>query len=73
MLNRVPRGYYVDPSGALKRERRGSSERRVPAEAYRGEERRNRMRRQSDLPDLDREHDELIADALLESPADSGR
>ena len=73
MSNQVPRGYYVDPLGALKRERRGSSERRVPAEAYRGEERRNKMRRQSDLPDLEREHDEMIEDALSEFAAEHGR
>ena len=73
MSNRIPRGYYVDPTGALKRERRGSSERRNPADAYRGEERRNKMRRQSDLPDLEREHEEMIEDALSEFAAEHRR
>ena len=60
----------MDPLGALKRERRGSSERRRPADAYHGEERRNMMRRQSDRLDLEREHDEMIEDALSEFAAE---
>ena len=68
--NRVPRGYYVDPSGALKRDRRRSSERRSLAEAVHGEERRNKMRRQSDRLDLEREHQEMIEDALSEFAAE---
>lgn len=71
--NRVPRGYYVDPSGALKRERRGSSERRNPGAVHAGEERRNKMRRQSDRLDLEREHHEMIEDALSEFAAEHKR
>lgn len=62
--NRIPRGYYLDPSGALKRERRRSSDRRGPAGLYPDEDRRNKMRRASDRLDLDHEHQEMIDDAL---------
>ena len=71
--NRVPRGYYVDPSGALKRERRRSSDRRSPGGVKSVEDRRNKMRRASDRLDLDREHHEMIEDALEEFVAEHQR
>ncbi len=71
--NLVPRGYYVDASGALKRERRRNSERRSPAAVHGGEDRRNRMRRKSDRPDLEQEHHEMIEEALSEFAAEHER
>lgn len=56
----------MDPSGALKRDRRGNAERRSPREAHSGEDRRNRMRRKTDRIDVEREHHDLIEDALEE-------
>ena len=66
MSNHVTRGYYVDPSGALKRDRRGTSERRSPVGAHSGEDRRNKMRRKTDRIDIEREHHDMIEDALKE-------
>ena len=66
MSSQVPRGYYVDNEGALRRDRRRSSERRSPLEAFRGEERRNKQRRKGDRVNLEREHHEMIAEALEE-------
>lgn len=66
MSSQVPRGYYVDAEGALRRDRRRSSERRDPVEAFSGEDRRNKQRRKGDRVNLDREHHEMIQDALEE-------
>lgn len=66
MSSQVPRGYYVDAEGALRRDRRRSSERRDPVEAFSGEDRRNKHRRRGDRVNLKREHHEMIEDALEE-------
>lgn len=60
----------MDPSGALKRERRRNSDRRSTAGVNPAEDRRNKLRRASDRLDLDREHHEMIEDALEEFVAE---
>jgi len=69
----VPRGYFVDPSGALKRDRRGSSERRGAVGLHSGEDRRNKMRRKTDRIDVEREHHDMIEDALEEFAEQHGQ
>ncbi len=63
----------MDPSGALKRDRRGSSERRNAADAHAGEDRRNKMRRKTDRIDVEREHHDMIEDALEEFAEQHGQ
>ena len=73
MSRQIPRGFYVDAEGALRRERRRSSERRGPEGSYPGEDRRNRQRRKSDLGNIEREHHEMIEEALEEFAAEHER
>ncbi|MDK1021020.1 MAG: hypothetical protein QGD90_05235 [Candidatus Hydrogenedentes bacterium] len=73
MSSQIPRGYYEDSEGALRRDRRHSSERRSPAGSYPGEDRRNKQRRKGDQGDLEREHHEMIEEALEEFAAEHER
>lgn len=71
--SQVPHGYYLDPEGALRRDRRRTPERRSPADAYAGEDRRNRHRREGDREDLDQEHHDMIEEALEDFAAEHER
>ncbi len=73
MSSQIPRGYFVDSEGALRRDRRRSSERRSPAGSYPGEDRRNQQRRDGDRGNLEREHHEMIEEALEEFAAEHER
>lgn len=66
MSELVPEGYYRDHHGNLHKDRRDTKQdrRAVSGTDTNDGDRRNRMRRQSDLENLDREHHTMIEDAL---------
>lgn len=66
MSELVPDGYYKDHHGNLHKDRRNANvDRRAPRGTDMNDgDRRNRMRRQTDLENLDREHHTMIEDAL---------
>ncbi len=60
-------GYYLDKTGQWQRDRRIGSDRRQASQPPKGENRRrNAGRRKSDRVFEEREHREMIEDALVE-------
>ena len=69
-----PSGFYRDPSGELRPDRRERRERRSRSSKDYGEsDRRLRMRRHDDWQRLDREHAQWVDDALEEFSATHDR
>ena len=71
MSNEIPTGYYRDASGELQRDRRRTScDRRKSHGSAKDGERRDNLRRKTDREIQEREHHDMIADALEEFVAD---
>lgn len=70
MTKPVPPGYFRDPAGHLKRERRDPADRRKTKGSYDGPERRADLRRHADSEIQERELDQMIDEALEEFAAD---
>jgi len=73
VTNEIPTGFYQDASGNLKRDRRVKTDRRGPADAWDGVDRRQEGRRHTDYAATEREHDRMIEDALEEFAAEHPR
>ena len=66
----IPEGYYRDHQGDLQRDRRKKVDRRANRPANMDGDRRNMLRRHTDEAIMEREHHQMIEDALEEFAAD---
>jgi len=67
MAQRVPTGYYRDSKGELKRDRRQQADRRAVGRRDSGDgDRRLQPRRAADREFVEREHHDMIEEALAE-------
>jgi hypothetical protein len=66
----IPEGFYRDHQGDLQRDRRKKADRRANRPSNTDEERRNKLRRHTDEVITEREHHQMIEDALEEFAAD---
>lgn len=70
MSDQVPPGYYRDQQGKLRKDRRRTGDRRKASAAVGESDRRAGIRRQADRSLIEREHHQMIEDALEEFAAE---